>query len=257
MILVPADSLQDINFRGDPCSPFGTIHQDMMFSIYLFFVLSFTRVGRPFPASPNEVDDSGSAFSNAAGLDLFGSDALSAGREVPNADTNQIFSLASSSDASLFTDEPSDDSGLTISPNLPSTLAISGVGPEENIFGTTTLDDGLLGGFLNNDGSGEPFELAANPSIGSADGCVSGKRKRLVCQNPETDTDTGAGTQTETKADNQERPLDETIRHMSGLDSPGLLQKEMCMTSFEPVCCTGQDYLGLLQTGCSKCRSSS
>ena len=251
-----------------------------MFFVYLSFALSLSTVGSPFPASSNEFDDLGSISSNTAGLDVFGSDTLSAAEEVPNADTIQTFSLASSPDDSLFTDEPSDYAGLgsldpAISANLPGNLAISGVGADDNIFGSTTLDDGLSGGLFDIDGSSEPFDidgssepfdLAAKTPSGAAGSCVSeiiqsiGKRKRLVCPKPETDTDTDTtpDTQTETQSKNQELPpLDETLRHMSGLDQPDLLVKEICLSSFEAVCCTGQDHLGLLQTGCSKCRSSS
>lgn len=273
MVLVPADSLQNINFGGDPCNLSHIVHQDMMLFIYILFALGLSTVGSPFPASSNEFDDPGSISSNTAGLDLFGSDTLYAAKEVPNADTIQTFSLASSPDDSLFTDDLSDFSGLgsldpTISVNLPSDLAV--VGADDNIFGSTTLDDGLSGGLFDVDGSSEPFDLAAKPSNGAAGGCVSeifqsiGKRKRLVCPTTYTDTDTDTetdstpDTQTETKSNNQRLPpLDETIRRIPGFDQPDLLVKEICLSAFEPVCCTGQEYLGLLQTGCSKCRSSS
>lgn len=265
MVPLPADSLQDINFRGDPCSSFHTVHQDIMFSVYFLFALIFSTVGTPFPASSHEFDDPGSISPNNAGLDVFGSDTL------PNADTIPTFSLASSPDDSLFAGEPPGYSGWeslddpTMSANLPSNLAISGVGADDNIFGITTIDDGLPGELFNVDGSDKSFDLATKPSTGAANSCVSeviqsiGKRKRVACQNPETGINTDTDTQTESQVENKEqRPLDEeTLRHISGLDQPGLLQRELCLESFEAVCCTGQDNLGLVQTGCSKCTSSS
>lgn len=241
-----------------------------MFSVYLLFALIFSTVGSPYPASSHEFDDPGSVSSNFAGSDVFGSDTLSAAKEVPNADSTPTFSLASSPDDSFFTDEPSDFSGLksldpTISVNLPSNPAVSGVGADEDMFGATTLDDSLPGGLFNIDGFVEPFDVAAQHSTGATDACVSevtqsiAKQKRVACQNPETEIKTDPDTQTENQAENQRRPLldEDTLRRMSGLDQPDLLQTTLCGASFEPVCCTGQDYLGLLQTGCSKCMISS
>ena len=241
-----------------------------MFSIYLLFALIFSTVGSPFPASSHEFDDPGSISSNFAGSDVLGSDTLSAAKEVPNAGTTPIFSLASSPDDSFFTDESSGYSGLgsldpTISVNLPSNLAISGIGADEDMFGSTTLDDGLQGGLFDSDGSVQPFDVAAQYPNGVASACVSeviqsiAKQKRVACQNPETEIKPDADTQTENQVESQKRPLldEDTLRRMSGLDQPDLLRTDICMESFESVCCTGQDYLGLLQTGCSKCMTSS
>lgn len=238
-----------------------------MFSVSLLFALIFSNVGSPFPTSSHEFDDPGSISFNNAGSNIFGSDTLSAATEVPNADTVPTFSLASPSDDSFFTDDPSDHSGVdpldpTVSVNLASNPAISGAGADEDLFGSSTLDDELPGGLFEIDGSAEPFNVATG---GVADGCVSeviqsiAKRKQVVCQNPEAAIKTDSETQTENQAENQRQPLldEETLRRMSGLDQPDLLRTDMCETSFEPVCCTGQDYLGLLQTGCSKCMISS
>ena len=224
-----------------------------MFPAYLLFALISYTLGSSFQDSSNEFDDPENALSDTVGWDAFGSDALS---EMPNIDTPQTFSLASSTDDSFFSDEPPDDSGLeyldaTISPDLPSSVAISGGGVEGSLFDNIALDDGL---FFDGDEFGEPFDLAANPPTGVDDGCVAevtqsyGKRKRALCLNRDTNTDT----QKESQAEKQTPTIDEW---RLGVDQPGLLEKDICLAEFEAVCCTGQESLGLVQTGCSKCES--
>lgn len=213
-----------------------------MLSVYLLLPLISLTVGSPFPDSSSEVDDLGSVSSNTQGWDAFGANALSA-VNLPNVDSSQPFSTVSFSDDSLFADEPLSYSGFGSS-NLPNALAIAGAGSNDNIFDTTTFDDGLPGGLLDEDGSEDFFELASNPAT---DGCLSegnqpyGKRKRLLCPNSETES--------EAPSRNKDPMLG------GGLDQPDVFQKDICMLGFEPVCCTGSDYLGLVQTGCSKCKS--
>lgn len=241
-----------------------------MFLVVLLIVFIASTAGNPFPDYLNGVDPLESVSSDTVGWDVFHSETLSTTKGDVNSGTSDVFSLASAPADSLFTEDLPGPVALdrvdqAVPPTLPSTLTTSEEGPNGNIFGTTYFPDGLLDDSFDDatdvgvdgDGSGQLLDLASNLSMGlakSAGGCGSevvqsyGKRKRLICPNPESET---SSVEEEPTTDDEPATVP-----VPGFDEPGIPQTTLCPTAFKPVCCSGSEDLGLTQTGCDECKIS-
>lgn len=229
-----------------------------MLSAFLLIAIVSCIAGTPFSSPTNDVVALEGASFDAPGANFFDQATSSTDNAETNVGATQIFSQPSPVDNALFTDDPADTSGLNIGglitpADQSSTLAGLPQGGDGNIF-ATPFDDGLPEDFLPGD---EPVGVAGDPSVllvDAGDNCLSegteayGKRKRLICPNPESQT----STENETPIPDEKPVPDEKPK--PGWDEPNLPQTTLCLEGYAPVCCAGQDSLGLYQTGCAACR---